>query len=293
MRPILAALLLALAAVPAAAQQAIEHDGETRQYFIEPPRGPRPAPAIVVLHGAAAVPSRMRRITRFTLHEQGWAEIYPVGLGGRWNDGRVDAEGRPLHEADDLGFLRALIGRLAGQGLIDPDRVFLVGASNGGAMALSVICEAPELAAGAAVVNMTLPEGLDCGDGPPVPLLLINGTADPLIPFEGGSVRVGDTQRGRIRPARETAARLARRNGCGHFDEIAITDHDPGDGTRVRLHAYRGCSAPLRHYIVEGGGHTWPGTRTLRRVEEALGPTSRDISATFEIEAFFTGLVGR
>jgi polyhydroxybutyrate depolymerase len=289
MRLILAALVV-LAALPAAAQQTIEYGGELRQYYIEPPRGPRPAPAIIVLHGGAGAPSRLRRITRFTLHEKGWAEIYPVGLDRGWNDGRRDADGKLLHSADDLGFLRALIGKLSAEGLIDPARVFLAGISNGGGMALRLICEAPGLAAGAAVVAMSLPEDLACAEGPPVPLMLIHGTADPLVPFGGGPVRVLGSERGRVLSARETAARLARRNGCGAFEEIEITDHYPDDGTRVRLHVYRGCTAPLRHYIVEGGGHSWPGNYDRRWVEAFLGQTSRDISATFEIEEFFTGL---
>ena len=276
MRLILAALVLVAAALPAAAQQAMRHDGEARHYYLEPPRGARPAPAIVVLHGGVTVPSRMRRITHFTLHQKGWAEIYPVALGDRWRAG------------DDLEFLRSLIDRLAAEGAIDPARVYLAGAGNGGAMVLKLICEAPGLAAGAAVVSMTLPEGLDC-DGPPVPLMLVNGTADPVVPFGGGRAEgVGP-----VHSAAETAARLARMNGCGAYEEIPITDHYPGDGTRVRLNTYRGCTAPLLHYVVEGGGHTWPGNRVSRWVERRLGTTSRDISATFEIEAFFTGLAGR
>ncbi|HUF87064.1 MAG TPA: hypothetical protein VMM59_06755 [Thermohalobaculum sp.] len=270
MRLILAALLLAVTALPAAAQQAMQHGGETRHYYLEPPRGARPAPAIVVLHGGVTVPSRMRRIAHFTLHEKGWAEIYPVALGDHWR------------AASDLGFLRVLIERLAAEGLIDPTGVHFAGASDGGAMVLRLLCEAPGLAAGAAVVSMTMPEDLDCAGARPVPLLLVNGTADPVVPFAGG-----EAAGGRVLPARETAARLARLNGCGHFDEIAITDHDPGDGTRVTLHAYRGCTAPLRHYVIEGGGHTWPGNRVSAWVARRLGTTSRDISATFEIEAFF------
>ncbi len=271
MRLILALLALALpalAALPATAQQTMTHDGETRRYWVEPPHGARPAPAIFVLHGGVTVPSRMRRITHFTLHEKGWAEIYPVALGEAW-----EAEA-------DLGFLRALVDRLTGEGLIDPARVHFAGASDGGAMVLDLLCAAPGLAAGAAVVSMTMAEGRDCPDAPPVPALLIHGTADPMVPFAGGAGRLSAVQ---------TAALLARRNGCGPYEEIAITDHFPGDGARVTLRAYRGCTARLRHYIVEGGGHTWPGNRVSRWVEERLGNTARDISATFVIENFFLG----
>ena len=46
-------------------------------------------------------------------------------------------------------------------------------------------------------------------------------------------------------------------------------------------------------YIIDGGGHTWAGNKNRRWVEKLLGTTSLDISATFEIEAFFTGLDAR
>ena len=292
MRLLLAALLLVTLALPAAAGTLeIVHDGETRRFHVEYPAGPRPAPAIVVLHGGAGNPHRFRRITQFTLDERGWVEIYPEGIGREWNDGRTDADGRPLLRTDDLGFLRAIIDRLASEGLVDPARVFFTGASNGGAMTLRVICQAPELVAGAAVVIMNQPVGMDCPDGPPVPLMFIHAADDPLVPFAGGPITViGKKNRGGVLSAAETVARYALRNRCGAWEEIAITDHFPGDGTRVRLHTYRGCAQPLFQYIIDGGGHTWPGNRNQRWVQKLLGRTSLDISATFEIEAFFVQL---
>lgn len=296
MRLLLAALLFTALALPAAAagKRQIVHDGETRNFYVEHPAGPRPAPAIVVLHGSGGNPNRMRRLTNFILYERGWVEIYPEGINRQWNDGRTGADGKPLRNSDDLGFLRAMLGQLASEGLIDPDRVFFAGASNGGAMTLRVICQAPELVAGAAVVIMNQPVGMDCPDGPPVPLMFIHGAADPMVPFAGGPVNVGKNRdRGSVLSASETVARYALRNHCGAWEEIAITDHYPGDQTLVRLHAYRGCAQPLFQYIIDGGGHTWPGNKNHSWVREKLGRTSRDIAATFEIETFFTDLVRR
>jgi len=295
MRYLLAALMLLALALPASAgMREIEHDGKTRRFYVEFPAGPRNAPAVVVLHGGAGTPSKMRKITEFTLHERGWVEIYPEGIDRQWNDGRTGANGQVLLDADDLGFLRAMIKQLASEGVLDPSRVFFTGASNGGAMALRVICQAPELVAGAAVVIMNQPVGMECPDGPPVPLIFIHGADDPLVPFAGGPITViGKTDRGSVLSASETLARYAFRNQCGAWEEIAITDHFPNDGTLVRLHSYRGCAKPLRQFIIDGGGHTWPGNKNHRWVEKLLGRTSLDISATFEIEAFFTDLARR
>jgi len=277
----------------AASEFEIDVDGENRRYVVEMPRGPRPAPAIVILHGGAGTPDRMQRITHFTLHEQGWAEIYPEGIDRQWNDGSAGPDGTQLPGPDDLAFIRAMIARLAGDGLIDPKRVFFTGASNGGAMTLRIVCQAPGLAAGAAIVIMNQPVGLDCPGGPPLPMLFIQGTDDPLVPFAGGPIASkGFKDRGAVLSAAETLARFAQRNRCGSWEELAIPDL-ADDGTRVRLHAYRGCAAPLRQFIIDGGGHTWAGNRNRRWVEKLLGRTSIDISATFEIEAFFTEILGR
>ena len=287
------AILAVAGSAKAAGKFEIDVDGVIRRYVVELPRGTRPAPAIVILHGGAGTPDRMQRITSFTLHEQGWAEIYPEGIARQWNDGRAGLDGQPMNGPDDLAFMRAMLARLARDGLIDPKRVFFTGASNGGAMALRVICQAPGLAAGAAVVIMNQPVGLECPDGPPVPMLFIQGTEDPLVPFAGGPIASkGFKDRGAVLSAGETLARFAQRNRCGPWEEIAISDL-ADDGTRVRLHAYRGCAAPLRQFIIDGGGHTWAGNRNHRWVEKLLGTTSLDISATFEIEAFFTEVLGR
>ena len=154
MRHMLTILMLVTFALPAnaAVKREIVHDGETRRFYIEFPAGPRPAPAVVVLHGGGGNARKMRRITTFTLNERGWVEIYPEGIDRQWNDGRVGTDGKPLRQTDDLGFLRAMIDQLASEGLIDPKRVFFSGVSNGGAMTLRIICQAPDLVAGAVVV---------------------------------------------------------------------------------------------------------------------------------------------
>jgi len=150
MRLLIAAALSLLVAWPAAAEmREIRHDGETRRFYVEAPLGSRPAPAVVVLHGGAGNPHQMRRITNIELEKRGFVEIYPEGLDDRWNDGRVLDDGKLLHDADDVGFLRAMIDQLADEGLVDRRKVYFTGASNGGAMTLRMVCEAPELVAGA------------------------------------------------------------------------------------------------------------------------------------------------
>lgn len=265
MRLILALILVVAAAGPAAAGIfEMRHGGVTRRAHIDEPRGPRPAPAVIVLHGGSVTASRMPRVASFELADRGWAVIYPAAIDGRWQQGDGD-------------YIWALIQRLTVGRMVDPRRVYLAGFGEGGEEVLRILCAEPGLAAGAAVVAAALPSGADCPDAPPVPVLMIHGTADPQLNFER---------------ARDTAARLARRNRCGAFEEIPVTDFYD-DGMTVTMHAYRGCEARTLHYVVEGGGHAWPGNRYHEWVETHEGRAALDISATFEIEAFFQELDGR
>ncbi len=289
--------LLSLLALPAAAGEftiEFKHDGEVRRAEIITPdhRGEAgPAPAILALHGGGGSPRRVKRYTRYTLAERGWVEIYPSGLGRQWNYGRIGADGQPLRTADDVGFLSALITKLARDGLVDAERIYIAGASNGGMMTLRLACDATDLVAGAAVIIASWPVGLDCDATTPLPVLFVHGTDDQLIRFDGGRVvgRKGK-DRGSVSPAEKTLEIWAARNRCGGSREQALPDIDPDDGTKVNLRVYIDCAAPLSHYIVEGGGHTWPGRSDRWLLRTFLGRTSQDLDLTAEIEKFFIRL---
>lgn len=289
-------LLIALAAGPATAFETrvleMRHDGLTRRAILDAAPGLRDAPVLMALHGGLAGPWTVRRKARVTLAREGWAVLWPEAFGD-WNDVRTDRSGSPYDETDDIGFLRRLIGELAEAGTVDPDRVYVAGPSIGGIMALRLLCEAPEMIAGAAVAIASLPDPGACPPGPPVPALVIHGTEDPLIPPHGG--RIGGwnplvRDRGYVQPISATLEALARRNRCAAVEETPLPDRARDDGSTVVKRAYTGCAAPLVHIVVEGGGHTWPGASASGLGRRIVGETNYDISATREVEAFFRAL---
>jgi polyhydroxybutyrate depolymerase len=291
---LLAIVLMLLPALAAAAaeERTLSHDGRDRRYIVEFPDAPGPRPAVFVFHGAGGTAERVRGYTDLSLSEQGWVEVYPDAIGRLWSDGRASLAGGALRRGNDLGFVRALVAELVAEGRVDPDRIFFAGPSNGGAMTMLVLCQAPELAAGAVVAIMTQPVGLDCPPGRPVPLMIVLGTHDPLVPFGGGVIRIRGRDRGGVRSADETLAFYAERNRCGGAADRILADRDPDDETRVRLVEYRSCAAQLFAFIIEGGGHSWPGADVPPLVDRFLGRTSRDISATEETEGFLRRLAG-
>ncbi|MEO0992270.1 MAG: PHB depolymerase family esterase [Pseudomonadota bacterium] len=270
----------------------LDYDGEVREALMDAPSDARNAPVLVALHGGLAGPMTVRRKARVQLAREGWVVLWPSALGD-WNDGRVDSWGDPFDTADDIGFLRALIGALAAEGRIDPERVYFAGPSIGGMMVLRLVCDAPDLVAGAAIAIASFPDGYDCPDGPAVPMMVMHGTEDDIVPPGGG--RIGGwnpliRERGWVRPIDETVARLAARNGCAGFAEEALPDRTPSDNSTAARRIYQGCAAPLIHYVVEGAGHTWPGASPSGLGRRIVGETNQDFSATRAVEGFFKAL---
>jgi polyhydroxybutyrate depolymerase len=185
----LALLLIMLLWSPLMAQErlVLQHDGKVRTVLIDAAPNVRNAPLMIALHGGIGGPQFIRRRAAVTLPRRGWVVAWPAA-DGEWNDGRRRPNGVPYNRADDVGFLRALVARLAQQGLVDPNRVFVGGISLGGTMALRVVCEAPDLVRGAAVALAALPVGLDCPPYGAVPLLLLHGTSDSIMPPRGGRI---------------------------------------------------------------------------------------------------------
>jgi len=124
------------------------------------------------------------------------------GIRKQWNDGR---EARAA-DIDDVGFLHRLVTALVGRGIADPKQIYIAGVSNGGMMTFRMLCEASELFAGAATVIANMPAriGASCAPRKPMPVVMFNGTADPLVPYDGGGVGfLGG--RGSVWAAEETA----------------------------------------------------------------------------------------
>jgi polyhydroxybutyrate depolymerase len=169
-----------------------------------------------------------------------------------------------------------MLDDLASAYCVDPARVFAAGISNGGFFSSLAGCELQDrIAAIATVAGEAFPESA-CAGKQPVPVLVFHGTADATVPFEPppGRLRLGIT----VRSTRESVAEWARFNGCG----AAIEQRTAPDIVFVRYPACRDGS-DVQLYIVEGGGHSWPGAPAV----EILGHTTQSINATELMWRFF------
>lgn len=265
---------------------AISSGGMTRTYLLHVPVGynpDRPTPLILHFHGYAmsgaleerytAMSALADRVRVIVAYPEGTPEQHPLSwllpLQG-WNSGVG------THFAgNDLRFTQDLLSVLPRQLCVDRRRIYVTGLSNGGGMAARLAClAAPQIAALATVAGAfrPLPEG--CHPARAVPVLAIQGTADPAVPYRGN-------QAANVPSTQGWAAAWARRDGCS---TRPTTRRPVADVVQTR---YRGCRAGTAVVVdaVIGGGHTWPGARENL---VPIGRTARDFDATAAIWAFFS-----
>ena len=269
-----AALVLSAFAAHAATRVDLATADGLRYALVDAPAGP-PRPTIVVLHGAFVGAEITERTSHFreAAAARGYAAVFPEGVGRVWNDGRSFRAG-----AQDVAFLKMLTAKLVSDGIADPGRVYLAGVSNGGMMTFRMLCEAPDAFAGAASIVAALGAeiGETCKPARRMPLVMVSGTADPLVPYAGGKVgfRGG---RGEVWGAERTAALFAGSNGCGAPKETKQPDGKSTETSIVRLDWACDPKAPVVLFRVENGGHQSYGGTSLPQF--MFGKTTQEFSA--------------
>ena len=273
------------------------HDGLNRTYLIHVPaiyKTNAATPLVFALHGGGGTGKKMNRFSDFNrLSDQhGFIVIYPDAVEKHWNDGRGLTEYRAQREnIDDVGFISRLIDVIAGDYTIDRKRVYVTGASNGAMMSFRLACELTDkITAIAPVIGaMGVNISQKCAPSRPIPVLIIGGTGDPLVPWNGGHVHFFRKKLGRVLSFPETVRFWTSHNGCSQDPELSwLPDTDPDDGTRIRKKVYSPCrdGVEVILYEIQGGGHTWPGGPQYLP-EWVVGLTSRDMDGAEVIWEFF------
>ncbi len=290
------AIALATAANAAERDRSIAINGAARSYtLITPDTRPGPLALLIVYHGGGQTAAKARDYTRFDewVARENLVAVYPHGLGNNWNDGRSAAGliERAASATNDIEFTSQIINQLAAEGIADPSRVFLTGASNGGMMAMYAGCKLSGRIAGIAPVVANQPVDWRC-QARGLAALFIHGTEDLYMPYAGGRIAGGKTSRdlGSVLSADETMKLYMQMNGCSGVKESKKIDKVGRDNTVAVITDYTCSGAPLKHIVIEGGGHTWPGARNGVIAGLILGRTSDEVSATAEIWNFFKAL---
>ncbi len=279
-------------------EKTMMHNGIERSYILSDsnPAARRKRPLVLVLHGGGRADGAdmQKRLGWPEMGaREGFVAVFPNGVDAQWNDGRGVSfrKNRDNAHVDDVGYISALIDRLVADGAIDPKRVYVTGASNGGMMSFRLACELSGKLAAVAPMIANVPEKIAPGCAPekPLPLLLMNGTDDPLVPFDGGPVRVLGREYGNVISTDRTIALWLDNNGCGAGRATTrLPDRDTSDSSTVTVHRFSPCRAGSEVVLYEiiGGGHTLPGGDVPDR-PRLMGHKNNDIDAVTEIWNFF------
>jgi polyhydroxybutyrate depolymerase len=262
----------------------IDIAGQVRTYLLYVPdtyNPDIPTPLVISLHGFAEWPAHQMKITGWSklAEEYGFIVVYPSGTRFplRWNT--HDQPGTPDGPMKEVAFISDLIDQLATEYNIDKNRIYTNGFSNGGGMSYLLACRLSDrIAAIGSVAGAYSFPWDECTPTRPMPMIVFHGTADQIVPFDGGD----PPDLGYTLPAIPNWIKLwVAYNKC---DEHAIELPVVGEVSGVQ---YTQCSQNARvvFYTILGGGHAWPGGEPMPKF--IVGHTTQDIDATAVMWEFF------
>ena len=257
-------------------------------------------PLVFILHGGGGTAKGLIRSTYARFNKladlENFIAVYPNGVEKSWNDGARDTIGtaRKLN-INDVGFFEEMIEKLQSKFSVDNNKIFACGISNGGFMVQRLAYELSDKIKGIGVVAANLSEVQSEKPFPknPVPIIFINGTDDPIVPYFGGQITVFKTKRGKV---------LSVEKSINIWKGINECTEETNNTTFANRNKKDNCTATKTEWInpdnskikvteikIINGGHSWPGTK--QNIPKWLvGNTNRDINGCDEIWSFFKSL---
>jgi polyhydroxybutyrate depolymerase len=241
-----------------------ELGGYTRSWNVVAPaiaETTRPRPLVILLHGLAADGTILQQALGFDPLADGTDVVlaYPDAIDGAWNDERVDATSSTAHQShiDDVAFLDHIIDDAVAADRVDPNRVAVVGFSNGGMMAAYYACVRADRVRAIAVVAGAGGAGLNarCNPTRPVSVLAIHSRRDRVVPFQGGPIAADTGHWGSSAPVPLMLDRWRTIAGCQGIVDRVYTSAAP---VVTEQHAY-GCRPGVEVVLerVESKVHGW------------------------------------
>lgn len=169
----------------------LQFGGTNRSYIVHVPAsytGQEPVPLVTDFHGILLNNSIEQSISGWQAKsdQEGFIVAWPNGIDAAWNVGPCCTTSRSV---DDVGFVRAVVNQIASQACIDRKRVYAVGYSLGGGMAIDLACNAADMFAAIAPSAFDLMDASNnwpCRPSRPITMVDFRSTGDPIVPYSGG-----------------------------------------------------------------------------------------------------------
>ncbi|XXT17943.1 PHB depolymerase family esterase [Sorangium sp. So ce429] len=238
----------------------------TRSYVVRLPAsytGGSAMPLVLDFHTLGGTPAAEADASgyRELAETEGFIVAWPQGIDGAWNIGPCCTTSR---DVDDVGFARALVQQVQTEACVDVKRVYAVGVANGGGMAYHLACNAADVFAGVApsAFDLLAASEQPCEPVRPVTEISFRGTADVLVPYEGGPQQAPNGEDITLLGAVGTFERWAELNQC-----TGTPRAEDSNGCST----YSSCAggAEVTLCTAQGGGMAWGspeiGWATLKR----------------------------
>ena len=260
-------LLISLTIHPLIAQQLLEktliHDEETRSYTVYIPANYQttsPVPLLFNFHGGSGDIASQISIAdmRPIADDAGFILVYPQALPDPNAGGSTLWTHKEPTDVDDIFFVKAMINALASEYMIDQNRVYACGYSNGGEFSFELACRLSNQIAAIGVVarSMFIETYNQCAPTHPTGILSITGSNDDYDGITWGGITYY----------------ISLEEVNNYWSNFNNTDENPivvqvpntntSDGSTVEHYSWNngdGCVA-VEHFKVNGGGHDWPGS---------------------------------
>jgi len=273
-------------------ERTITSEGVERKFQLAIPAtydGSQPLPIVFGLHALTVSYQFVPGMTGFADMAKTY-EFVGVAPSGRVAGTVPYWHAAPSEDNYDLVFFEQLLDLLEAELCIDTARVFSTGMSNGAQMSSLLACRMSDRITAVAPVSGV--EFFDTCEGRPVPVMAFHGDADPIVGYDGAGLNattISNQQffKGEVPPGMPVhrgvdaaMATWAAHNGC---DAEPVEERISGE---VRRRTWQHCRAPTILYIVDGGGHAWPG-KPVPQFEKVFGPGTTEIDASQLIFEFF------
>ncbi len=221
------------------------------------------APIVFVLHGYTSYDDWIFDYSNFETQadEHGFILIYPQGTiyqptgETHWNVGGWTSQST----TDDIDYIDSIIDYLDGNYLVNLNRIYSTGMSNGGFMSYVLACQLSHRIAGIASVtgSMTNQTFDECDAKHPMPVMQIHGAKDNTVPFEGND---------NMKPIDDVMEFWVNYNACNVTPSETIIEDSDGDGLGGTLSVYNGCmnDVSVELYYLDGLRHQWPSLKGTR-----------------------------
>ena len=223
-----------------------------------------------------------------TAEKHGFVLVQPAAYLGQWSlfPGLQNTKLESGVEIDDMRFIFRVVDSLIRSGVADKNRVYLSGISDGAIMAYQLLCDpdSPFAAAVPIVGTMYVKHMANCGSSNPAPIMVIAGTNDRILPYDGWLFPTG-----REASIPETMEHWRLLHGCKGQKSEPLKDRELDDKSSVLSITWTGCRKEnaVKLLRVEGGGHAVPSYKHVSdKWRQKGGGHNRDIESAEEIWEF-------